>query len=125
MYRMFVTWLDVTTVSQELVLETFREMQLFGLAPDGFAINHCLQACDITEEYDAAANVIRGLWKMGTPVEDRTYTVAFSVLARGCHVKVWGMRLVSSRVGRSQVLFVRRKLWQKTTLEVHASKCGT
>ena len=73
---------------QELVLEMFREMQLFGLAPDGFAINHCLQACDITEEYDAAANVIRGLWKMGTPVEDRTYTVAFSVLARGCHVKV-------------------------------------
>eukprot|EP00752_Nemacystus_decipiens_P007447 g6656.t1 len=72
----------------ELVLEMFREMQLFGLAPDGFAVSHCLQACDLTEKYDAAAGVIRGLWKMGTPVEDRIYTVAFSVLARGCHVKL-------------------------------------
>ncbi len=66
----------------------FREMQLFGLAPDSFAIIHCLQACDITEAYDTAAGVIRSLWKMGTPVDNRTYTVAFSVLARGAHVKV-------------------------------------
>ena len=82
---------------QELVLEMFREMQLFGLAPDNFAIIHCLQACDITEAYDTAGGVIRGLWKMGTPVDDRTYTVAFSVLARGANVKVgpakeWGYK---------------------------------
>lgn len=66
----------------------FREMQLFGLSPDGFAISHALQACDITEAYGEAAGVIRGLWKLGTPIDDRTYTVAFSVLARGAYVKV-------------------------------------
>lgn len=95
----------VNNLLQELVLEMFREMQLFGLAPDGFAISHCLQACDTTEEYEAAANVVRGLWKMGTPVEDRTYTVAFSVLARGCHVKVKGEGACPvSRTDRSQGL---------------------
>lgn len=98
----------VLVVAQELVLEMFREMQLFGLAPDGFAINHCLQACDMTEEYDAAANVVRGLWKMGTVVEDRTYTVAFSVLARGCHVKVRGgaVALLGAFVQRAGLLFL-------------------
>ncbi|CAM9902019.1 unnamed protein product [Scytosiphon promiscuus] len=72
----------------ELVLDMFREMQLFRLSPDGFAINHCLQACDYTEAYDAAAAVVRGLWKVGAPVDDRTYTIAFSVLARGAYVKL-------------------------------------
>ncbi|CBJ28825.1 conserved unknown protein [Ectocarpus siliculosus] len=71
-----------------LVLEMFREMQLFGLSPDGFAIKHCLQACDITEAYDAAAGVVRGLWKTGTPVDERAYTIAFSVLARGAYIGV-------------------------------------
>lgn len=66
----------------------FREMQLFGLSPDGFAIIHALQACDITESYAEAAGVIRGLWKLGTPVDDRIYAVAFGVLARGGYVKV-------------------------------------
>ncbi|CAN0139589.1 unnamed protein product, partial [Ectocarpus sp. 12 AP-2014] len=71
-----------------LVLEMFREMQLFGLSPDGFAIKHCLQACDITEVYDAAGGVVRGLWKTGTPVDERAYTIAFSVLARGAYIGV-------------------------------------
>lgn len=89
----------------------FREMQLFGLAPDGFAISHCLQACDITEAYDVAANVIRGLWKMSTPVEDRTYTVAFSVLARGCHVKV--RTAVWEGGGEGRRLFRVDREWSK------------
>ena len=70
------------------MLATFREMQLYRLCPDTFAINHCLMACDKLEAYDQAAVVVRGLWKTSTFVDDRVYTKAFSILARGMHCKV-------------------------------------
>ena len=75
---------------QEKVIATFREMQLYRLCPDTFAINHCLMACDKLEAYEQAGLVVRGLWKTSTAVDDRVYTKAFSILARGMHCKVLG-----------------------------------
>lgn len=74
--------------SQEKVISTFREMQLYRLSPDPFAVHQCLMAFDTLQVYEGAADVIRGMWKMGTPVDGRMYTKAFSVLARGAHTEV-------------------------------------
>lgn len=45
-------------------------------------------ACDTLGKYSEAADVIRALWKVGSPLDQRIYTKAFKVLANGEHTEV-------------------------------------
>lgn len=71
-------------------MSTFREMLVYGLCPDTFAACHCLIACNSLDLHLEAAVVVRALWKLGGTLNERLYNKAFSVLARGGHVKVRG-----------------------------------